>query len=467
MTEKYKPASLLMFLLANAAFAGAGCRGDRAVATGAAGAAPGGPMLPLVEALQARSGTLPLELRVSGVARAHNQVEIRPEISAVLVESLVASGDQVVKGQPLARLEPDPQQHDLRQGQATVRLAEAEAASARARLAELEAGASRTRKLAEQRMVSELERETQDAQVSAAEAAVKQALARVEEARASLGRRRSTLDKTVVRAPIGGRVGRREAEQGMLVTPATVLFVVGDLDRMIVDVPLTEKMLGQVRPGQTVTLRGPGLGAKPVAAKLSRISPFLAPGSFTTTGEIDVDNGDGRLLPGMFVTADIAVGESQPTTLVPTSALWEDPRTGLIGIYVVAGAGGDPGPDAVKARLRPVEIRAEGRTIVGVTGVAAGDWVVTLGQHLLSAAAGTGPDAGKARVRKASWDRVLELQSRQQEDLLAAFLEKQQRLARAHGAAPPPTSAMVEPADRPAAGTGPAPPPAAPAADRR
>jgi HlyD family secretion protein len=420
--------------------------------------------VPLVEALPARHGTLPLELRVSGVARAHNQVEIRPEISAVLVEVLVGSGDLVTKGQPLVRLQPDPQRQDLRQGRASVRLAEAEAAAARARLVELEAGASRTRKLAEQQMVSALERETQDAQAAAGRAAVSQALARVEEARASVGMRRSSLDKTVVRSPIAGRVGRREADQGMLVTPATVLFVVGDLDRMIVDVPLTEKMLGQVRAGQPVKLHGPGLGQRPVSATLSRVSPFLAAGSFSTTGEIDVDNKDGRLMPGMFVTADIAVGQSEQATLVPTSALWEDPRTGLIGVYVVERstgaaqgkppadkAGTSSGPHPV--RLRPVQIRAEGRATVGVSGIAAGDLVVTLGQHLLGAS-GSGPAAGKARVRIAAWDRVLELQSRQQEDLLAAFLEKQQRLARAQGAALPSTASVEAAAGQ--TGTGPA-----------
>src|SRR5688500_2417020 len=52
---------------------------------------------PLVEALQARKGTLPLELRVSGVVRAQNQVQIRPEISAMVAEVLVKSGDRVSK----------------------------------------------------------------------------------------------------------------------------------------------------------------------------------------------------------------------------------------------------------------------------------------------------------------------------------------------------------------------------------
>jgi HlyD family secretion protein len=403
----------------------------------------GSPSIPLVEALPARQGTLPLELRVSGVVRAANQVEIRPEISAMVAEVLVRSGDSVTRGQPLVRLDPDPQRQELRQGQASVRLAEAEAAAARARLTELEAQATRNRKLAERGVVSELERETVEAQVAAAQAAVKQGQARVDESRASVGLRRSTLDKTVLRSPISGRVGRREAtEPGMLVTPSTVLFVVGDLTRVIVDVPLTEKMLARVRPGQPATLRGAALGDQVVNAALSRVSPFLAPGSFSTTGEIDVDNRDGRLLPGMFVAADIATGKSEQATLVPTSALWEDPRTGVLGVYVVdrpatAGAAGTPGqtsgPHPVK--LTPVEVKAEGRATVGVAGVAPGQWVVTIGQHLLAAAGSDG--AASARVRTVAWERVLALQARQQEDLLARFLEKQQRLARSIGVAPP------------------------------
>jgi hypothetical protein len=77
---------------------------------------------------------------------------------------------------------------------------------------------------------------------------------------------------------------------------------------------------------------------------------------------------------------------------------------------------------------------------VAVDGVAPGSWVVTLGQHLVAAAA-----TPQARARAVAWERVLELQSRQQEDLLAGFLEKQQRLARTLGAAPPRTDHLQSP----------------------
>lgn len=390
---------------------------------------------PLVEALPAKQGRLPVELRASGIVRAQNQVEIRPEIAAVVAEVLVGSGDRVTKGQPLVRLSPEPQRQELRAGEANADLADAAAQAARARVVELEAQATRTRKLADRKMVSELERETHDAQLAAAEAAHRQSVARVAEARASVGLHRSTLDKTVIRAPVAGRVGRRAAENGLLVTPATVLFVVGDLDHVIVDLPLSEKMLARVRPGQPVTLRGPALGDATVAARLARISPFLERGSFSTTGEVEVDNRDGRLLPGMFVSADIAVGDAEAATLVPVSALAEDARTGLLTVHVLARAPGKA-EDAIPVTARTVEIRAEGRTTVGVSGVDPGEWVVTLGQHLL------GGSPARARVRAVTWERVLDLQSRQKEDLLAGFLEKQQRLARTLGAAPPTTDSF-------------------------
>jgi HlyD family secretion protein len=402
----------------------------------------GGATPPLVEVLQARQGRLPLELRLSGIVRAQNQVEIRPEIAAVVAEVLVRSGDTVTRGQPLVRLDPDPQRQELRQGQASVRLAQAEAAAARARVAELEALVSRTRQLAEREVASRMELETQEAQLAAAQASVTQAQAGIEQTRAAVGLRRTTLDKTVLRAPIAGRVGRRQAEMGMLVNPSSVLFVVGDLDQVIIDVPLTEKALARVQTGMPASIRGPALGEHVLQASLTRVSPFLAPGSFSTTGEIDVDNRAGRLLPGMFVTVDIATGESDQATLVPVSAVWEDAHTGLLGVYVVdRPAEGKAADTARPARLRPVEIRAEGRSLVGVAGIQPGDWVVTLGQHLLAAA--TTSAAPLARVRVAEWDRVLALQSRQHEDLLAAFLEKQQRLARTVGAVPPTTDQVT------------------------
>lgn len=393
-------------------------------------------LAPAVEAVPARRGTLPLEERLNGVVRADNQITVRPEIEAPIVQVLVRNGEAVASGQPLVRLQDDTLREQLRQAEASVRLAEAAAREARARVAEVEASARRIRELARQELVSAMEAETQEARLAAARASAAQAQAGVDEARATAQERRAALDRAVVRAPVAGSIGQRNAEVGMLVGPDDVLFVLGDLGDLIVEVPLTEEMLRHVRTGQTVRISGPSLGGNPLPATLSRISPFLEANSFSTVGEIDVANSvdgrDGRLHPGMFVTVDILYGQSAEATLVPASALWEDPRTGLRGIYVLKAPPGQASGATTGVELRPVEVLAEGRGMAGVREVREGEWVVTVGQNLLAE-----DRAELARVRPTTWERVLQLQGLQREDLLQSFLDKQQRWARERGTEPP------------------------------
>lgn len=425
------------------------CGGDGRSAT----ADEAGARAPAVEAVQAVAGSLPREERLSGVIKARNQVAIRPEISAPVVEVLVASGESVRRGQALVRLDATTLRDQLRQADAAVRLAEAEARGARARVAELEAQVTRTRALAAEELVSPLQVETQEARLEAARAEAARARARVEQVRATVEERRTAIAKAVVRAPVAGRVGQRDVEVGMQVDPGSVLFLIGDLDRVRVEVPLTEGMLSYIEEGQPARITADALAGEPLLAELSRISPFLEEGSFSTVGEIDLVNLQGdrarRLRPGMFVTVDILHGQSEEATLVPTSALWEDPRSGVEGIYVVAGMSGvePPAPpepasetgvgaplqpvseEALPVELRPVVVLAEGQGRLGVRGIEPGEWVVTVGQQLL-----TGDESPSTRVRPISWARVLAHQGLQREDLLEGFLERQRRAARERGA---------------------------------
>lgn len=421
--------------------------GCDAQATPAPAPPPGaeGGRAPAVEAVQAREGTLPLEERVGGVVRARNQLVVRAELEGVVAEVLAETGQAVTRGQPLVRLRDDLLGDRLRQAEASVRLEEAAERGARARVAELEAQLQRTRALVERRLVTPLELDVLQAQRDGAQAEAEQATARVEQARAVAGERRTSLERLVVRAPIEGRVGLRRVEVGSRVDPSTPLFELGDLSSVVVAVPLADFALTRVRVGQPATISAPALGDPPLAATLTRLSPFLAQGSFSATGELDLENAHGRLRPGMFVTVDLVCGESERATLVPLAALWEDPSSGAQGVFVVELPPDTPveaplSSAAVPVALRPVEVRARGRASVGVRGVDPGAWVVTIGQHLL------GREARRARVRPAAWERVMDLQARQREDLLRDFLERQQRHAREHGAAPPSTREFFEPA---------------------
>ncbi len=426
--------------------------------------------LPLVEAVEARFGALPIEETMPGAVRARNQVAIRPETSGRIVEVLARIGEPVERGRLLVRLDDSEARERLRQAEADVRLAEAGAAAARARVAETEARVARSRSLAEQQLLSTQEMETLEAQLEVARASAEEAEAEVAQRRAAVEERRSALAKTAVRAPVAGRLGDRRAEVGMQVDPSTVLFVVGDPDRLIVEVNLTEEMLARVEEGLPVLIESRAAG-EPVRAELSRISPFLAAESFTTVGEIDLDNRDGRLRPGMFATVRILVGESRRATLVPASALWEDPVSGRRGVFVVEEAAGLAMPAETASAsseeprpigFHPVEVLAEGRGAAGVTGVDEGTWVVTVGQHLLApelraaaeareatAAPGSAPGPAApptttARVRPVAWERVLELQDLQDEDLLEGFLDKQRKVAAALGTEIPDSEDVVD-----------------------
>lgn len=488
-------ASLLAVALAGTLACGGGQDARRSGGGGWDGGPGGdGPSAPPpVEAVQARRGALPLQERLNGVVRAYNQVAIRPEIEAPIVEVLVRSGEAVTEGQPLVRLEEDRLREQLRQAEADVSLARASAAEARARVAELEAQVGRTRRLAEQDLVPEMDLETLEARVDAADAQAAQAEAQVEQARATLEERRNALSKTVVRAPVSGRVGRRNAEVGMLANPNTTLFRIGDFDELIVEIPLTEGMLDYIEEGMPVRIstgresgrsgdrnratggsnRGaPGDGSNeprgPIRAELSRISPFLEQGSFSTTGEIDVQGAAERLRPGMFVTVDVLYGQTEQATLVPAAALWEEPRTGTKGIYVVQGdlppaitPAASSGAGSGKAKLseeplgvefRTVEVLAEGQGTLGIRGAEEGEWVVTVGQHMLSSEAAT-DEPLTARVRPTTWGAVLELQGLQREDLLHGFLGKQRVLAGKLGIELPAVDEDVDRLVEPAAGS--------------
>jgi RND family efflux transporter MFP subunit len=262
------------------------------------------------------------------------------------------------------------------------------------------------------------------------------------------------LDKATVQAPVAGLVGRRDVEVGMVVSPATTLFLLGDLDDLIVEVPLTQEMLSQVPTGSPVEIDVRGSGGNPLRTEISRISPFLEAESFSTTAEIDIPGAGSGLRPGMFVTVRVLYGASERATLVPASALWEDPLTGDWTVFVVEDSAGlsetaVPGgeiPEVPRSvSRRAVDRLAEGRGQVAVDDVAVGEWVVVLGQHLLQERFDAlGHQALMARVRPIAWAHVLYLEALQREDLLEGFLTKQRLVARAFGAELPESPDVVD-----------------------
>ena len=395
---------------------------------------------PSVEAVKARYGSLPLQERMSGTVRARNQVAIYPEVNAPVVAVEVQTGDYVSEGDPLVRLKDDVYQERVRQAEAALRIARVNVSSAEAERDQLRVELKRAERLAEQDFQSQQELESLRAEVQGAEAALQRAQAEVEQAQATLDEREADLRRTVVRAPISGYVGARNVQVGQRVDGSTRLYTMGDLDRVKVTVQVTDRMFGQIQEGQTARIRVPSKDTT-LTASVTRISPFLSNESYSAEAEIVVPNEERVLTPGMFAEVDVAYGESQQATIVPLSAIYENPSTGARGVFVAPTLGtevpvempdsysaDDPPPltQPTPTTFREVEILAEGQQTAGVRGIQPGDWVVTVGQNLISSA---GQDRVDARVRPMSWSRLMALQRLQDTDLLYDILERQQRVA--------------------------------------
>lgn len=387
---------------------------------------------PAVEAVKARYGSLPLSQRLSGTVIANNQVSLYPEISGKITKVHVQSGDVVKEGDPIVSIQDRQYQEQVEQAKANLRINQARLKQAKARYNELEAQYKRTKQLSEKELSSDLELETLQAQMSSAEADVELAEAQLQQSQSNLNERQEVLSRTVIRAPINGTVGQRNAERGMQVNSSTRLFTIGDLDNLRIEVMLTEDMLNSIEIGQTAQIY-PNPNAKKsgmIEAELSRISPFLNNVTRSTEGEIDVQNENNTLRPGMFVAVDILYGESQQATLIPTSALFTDPETGKEGVYVATSMDSEVEPvkqvdsenppplsDATPVEFKQVDVIAEGRMELGVAGIDPGSWVVTVGQNLLA------EGKSQARVRASSWERILAMQGLQRQDLLQRILD--------------------------------------------
>lgn len=390
---------------------------------------------PAVEAVEVRYGSFPLEERLSGAVRASNQTEIFPEVAGTIAEVFVADGDRVAAGDPLAQLRARDFEERVRQAESGLKVAEARVRQARANLSRAKATLERIQSIVEQRLGTRAELDTAIADAASAEADLDLMLAQREQAASVLVERETELEETLVRAPIDGIVGGRNAEVGQQASTGSALFVIGDVGSMSVDVTLTQQMLDYIDVGTPANIYRDSAPERIIEARVARISPYLHPVTHTTRAEIAVDGQVDGLRPGMFVTVDMLYGQTREAPLVPNSAIFRHPRDGREGVFVgsLADALTDPenltvsgepsfeqpiGP--VEVRFVPVDVVARGRATSAITGVTPGDWVVTLGHNLLA-----NRDAQPALVQPTPWEHILDLQQMRSNDLLTIITEKQ------------------------------------------
>jgi membrane fusion protein (multidrug efflux system) len=299
--------------------------------------------------------------------------EVRARVSGIVVERAFEQGSEVKVDDILYRIDPAPFEVELQAAHAALSKANAvleQAAQQSARVHSLFTG-----KTASQ------------AQLETAIANLRQAEADVAARQADVARAKLNLDRTVVRAPISGRIGRALVSEGALVGPSETahLATIQQLSSVYADFTQSVGELNQLRrafesgdleevaqgAATKVRLILDGGEVYPYAGRLLFSDTTVDPttGQVTLRGEFP--NPKQELLPGMYVRVQIEQGVDPDALALPQQAIRRNDAGGS-EVYVLR--------DDNRAVLHPVRL---GRVVedhwLVLEGIKAGDRVVVEG----------------------------------------------------------------------------------------
>lgn len=294
----------------------------------------------LVEVLDVRAEVVaPRQIR-SGTLAAERLLRVSAREDGVLLELPWHPGDGVAKGQRLYRQDDALLRSDL--------------ARAEAGLAEAEQNLRRVKRLRTSKSVSE-------EQLLGAETAAAVARADVASLRLRVG-------YTQLEAPFDGVVSERLAEPGESIAVRQPLLTLLDLDTLVAEVSLSERLLARLSVGDPVQVRIDALGEQEHAARIVRIHPQIDPISRQGTLEIRLEPVPTGALPGQLVRVAITP-RAESRLMVPFSALRSDAE----GEYLYLHIDGKAVRRAVRSGV------AVGQRVSIVEGLAEGDQVIVRG----------------------------------------------------------------------------------------
>ncbi|MEZ4250148.1 MAG: efflux RND transporter periplasmic adaptor subunit [Polyangiales bacterium] len=307
-------------------------------------------------------------------------VRVVAELPERIRELHVAEGDAVTEGAPIATLEAATTSADVAQADAALSAAEAARDQLRVDLA-------RVAPLVERSALPRSQREALESQLRSADAQVAQLRA---------GRQAASLrrGRTVVRAPASGIVAELGVDPGDLVSPQVPLARVVRMDRVKVVLRVVEQDFVRLAEGMQVVVRPTALPEITRSGTLARKSPVLDRISRTGVVEIDVDNPDHVLRPGMVAEVAIELERRENVVLVPSRAVLMSTRTARerVAHVYVEDDGRVVRREVALGRRYPSE-NDESRVEI-VRGLEGGEAVVVEGHHVLR-------DGARVRVAEA------------------------------------------------------------------
>ena len=325
-------------------------------------AAGEGPV-PVLVAPAARAD-VPVYLDAVGTIKALNTVTVRPQVDGKLLSVNFKEGDDIKKGDVLAKIDPVIYQAQLNQ-------AIAKKAQDEAQLANSKIDLDRYERLAATAAINKQQADTQRALVAQNTALVQADQAAIDNAQAMLG-------YTTITAPIDGRTGIRMVDEGNYVRSADTnssIVVITELQPISVLFNLPQQDLSQVNTAF-------GKGPLKVEAQRSDNDEVIDRGLLRvvdnqvdqTTGTVrlkaEFPNANLQLWPGQFVNIRLLVDTLKQVVVIPTGAVQRGPNGTFV--YVVKD------DDTVSVRPITVQKQDETQTVVS-KGLEAPERVVTTG----------------------------------------------------------------------------------------
>jgi RND family efflux transporter MFP subunit len=286
-----------------------------------------------VESASSASGAV---LNASGYVVARRLATVSSKVTGRVVEVLFEEGTAVEANQVLARLDRATDAAELSVATSSAEAARSGLREIQVRLADARKTLERNRSLVERKLVSQSVLDTSAAEVAALDARLAAARADVEVANAQVRLGQQALDDLDIRAPFKGVVISKDAQPGEMVSPMsagggftrTGVATIVDMDSREVEVDVNESYINRVSAGQKVEGVLDAYPDLKIPAHVISIVPTADRQKATVRVRIGLDQLDPRILPDMGIKVSFLEDGARPAAtvapLVPDAAVVKD-----------------------------------------------------------------------------------------------------------------------------------------------
>jgi RND family efflux transporter MFP subunit len=282
-------------------------------------------------------------LTISGEFKPFQDVDVHAKVAGYIKKIYVDVGDHVQDGQTLAVLEvPElaaqlagtdaavrKSREEIRRAQSDIERAQSVQSAAHSAYTRLKQAAdSRAGLVAQQELDDSQAKDLESqAQVASAQAELSAAQQQLQMAEANQRQYAALSDYSRIVAPFAGVVTARYADTGALVaagtsssTQAMPVVRLAQISKLRLVLPIPESLAGQIHLGDPVKVHVQALN-QDIEGKVSRFADSLDLQTRTMQTEIDFENRDGRLIPGMYAETRLSLREKKNALTVPLEAV--------------------------------------------------------------------------------------------------------------------------------------------------